>query len=350
MWKITGQGKNVELLRHGLETGLLSHAYIFTGPAHSGKMTLAINLAGALNCREADPPCGECDSCRKVEDGKHADVNVIAVDDPLNYEESEEKKQKTEIGINRIRKAQHSASLPPLEGRCRVFIINRAELLSLEAANSLLKTLEEPEKNVVFILLTANEKLLPETVVSRCQVIRLVPTPAAVIEDALINHRGVEPDRARLLASLSHGCPGWAVSAAGDDTLLQQRTEALDEIVDMIESGAEERFACAARLAADFGKSRDSVYDRLELWLDLWRDLMLVRAGSPENITNIDRLDYLAGTANNYSLEEIKNYIRSIQAAGEQLRRNANSRMALEVMMLDIPEGEKQDRSIKAAV
>jgi DNA polymerase-3 subunit delta' len=335
MWDIIGQEKSVDILKRGLETGALSHAYLFTGPAHIGKTTLALNLAMALNCVEADAPCNECDSCRKIREGKHADIQIIGLE--IN-EDSSDGRLKTEISIEQIREVQHTANMPPFEGSYKVFIIEGAERLSLEAANSLLKTLEEPEEKVAFILLTVNEKLLPETIVSRCQVIRLSPVASEVIEKALIEKYKIEPDKARVLASLSRGCPGWAVTAAGDDNLLRQRADWIEEIIEAVNSGVEERFVYAAQLAARFNRDRDLVYEKLELWLDLWRDLMLIKVGSEINVTNIDRLETLSGMSESYSLDGIKDFVKKIQTAGEQLRQNASPRMVLEVLMLDIPE------------
>ncbi|MFC2022391.1 ATP-binding protein, partial [Chloroflexota bacterium] len=313
-------------------------AYLFVGPAHVGKMTLALNLAQALNCEATEPPCGQCASCEKVGSAKHADVQIVG----LNHDgDSAESKPRVEISIDQIRQVQHSVSLPPFEGRCKVFIIDGAELLSIEAANCLLKTLEEPVGKVVFILLTTNEQLLPATVVSRCQRVELLPL--AVVEAALNRSWGVEPQKAKLLARLSRGCLGWAVSAALDEHLLQQRAERLDELLDIINADCEERFAYAAHLVARFSQDRGLVQERLDLWLGWWRDLLLVKAGSSGNITNIDRLDTLIDTARDYSLAQIKVFIDSIQAACRQLKQNASPRLVLEVLMLSIPEVERQE-------
>ena len=149
MWSVIGQTRAVSLLQRSLERGSLAHAYLFVGPAHVGKMTLALNLAQALNCAAAEPPCGQCLSCQKIASAKHADVQIVG----LNRDgDSDEPRPRAEISIDQIRQVQHSASLPPFEGRHKVFIIDGAELLSTEAANCLLKTLEEPVGKVIFLL------------------------------------------------------------------------------------------------------------------------------------------------------------------------------------------------------
>jgi DNA polymerase-3 subunit delta' len=334
MWQVVGQVRAVTLLQHSLERGMLTHAYLLVGPHHVGKMTLAINLAQALNCDAAERPCGVCSSCQKIALAKHADVQIIGLSQNGNSAESGPKK---EIGIDLVREMQHSSNLPPFEGKYKVFIIDGAEFLSIEAANCLLKTLEEPVGKVVFILLTTNDRLLPDTVVSRCQRLELAPLAADEAEAALCSNWGIEPQRARSLSRLSHGCLGWAVLAASGDELLQRRAEMLDKLYNIIGAGYEERFAYVAQLAAMFRKSRDSVQEVLDLWLEWWRDLMLVKIGCSDSITNIDSVSILVKIARDYSLSQIRSFIESIRAAGEQLRQNANSQLVLEVLMLDMP-------------
>jgi DNA polymerase-3 subunit delta' len=337
MWQVIGQTRALSLLKRSLEAGSLAHAYLFVGPAHVGKMALTVNLAQALNCEAAESPCGECPSCQRIASGKHADIQTIG----LGQGTSAEARPRAEIGIDEIRQLQHSASLPPFEGKYKVFIIDGAELLSTEAANCLLKTLEEPVGKVVFILLTTNEQLLPLTVISRCQRVELLPLAAAEIESALEKNWGVEPQKARLLSRLSHGCLGWALRAQ-DDGLLNQRADRLGELIDIIQADYEGRFAGAAQLASEFGQSRELVQEKLALWLDWWRDLMLVKVGSTDLVTNVDQVATLTEMAKAYSLAQIRNAIENIRVAGAQLRLNANPRLVLEVLMLNLPEAVRK--------
>ncbi len=343
VWQVIGQTRAVFLLQRSLEADSLAHAYFLVGPAHVGKMTLAINLAQALNCEAPEPPCGQCASCQKVASVKHADVQVIGLS---HDEDSAEAKPRVEISIEQIRQLQHSASLPPFEGRYKVFIIDGAEFLSTGAANCLLKTLEEPVGKVVFILLTTNERLLPATVVSRCQRLELLPLAVTEVAAALNKSWGVEPQKAKLLARLSRGCLGWAVSAALDESLLQQHAERLNELLNIISADCEERFAYAAQLATQFSQNRGLVQERLDLWLEWWRDLLLVKVGCDDTISNVDRLAALIETAKGYSLVQIKAFIDGIRVAGEQLKQNANPRLVLEVLMLSIPEWEGVEKGI----
>ncbi len=113
MWQVVGQARAVSLLKRNLERKAVAHAYLFVGPPHVGKMTLALNLAQALNCEAAEPPCGECLSCQKIASAKHADVQIIGL---TTDGDSVEAKSRAEISIDQIRQMQHSASLPPFEG------------------------------------------------------------------------------------------------------------------------------------------------------------------------------------------------------------------------------------------
>jgi DNA polymerase-3 subunit delta' len=125
--------------------------------------------------------------------------------------------------------------------------------------------------------------------------------------------------------------------------LLQQRDEELDRLLNVITAYCEERFAYVTQLAARFSQNRGSVYGVLELWLDYWRDLMLVKIGCRDIITNVDHLDRLVEMAEGYRLAQIRAFLESIRSAEEQLKQNASPRLVLEVLMLDIPrkEGEK---------
>ncbi len=157
--------------------------------------------------------------------------------------------------------------------------------------------------------------------VSRCQRLELRPLATSQVEAALSERWGVEPQKAELLARLSHGCLGWALSAATDDSLLQQRAQRVDKLLDIASGDYEERFDYAAQLVAQFSQSRGLVQEILDLWLDWWRDLLLVKVGCGGAITNIDRQAMLVDLARGYNLAEIRAFISSIQAAGNSLGR-----------------------------
>ncbi len=327
MWQLTGHSRAIGLLRQSLESGRLSHAYLLVGPAHVGKFTLAMNLAQAVNCESEDRPCQQCTACRRIAAAKHTDIHVV---DLLSVE-------KKEIGIRQVAEMQAAAHLPPFEGRYKVFIFDRAEMLSHEAANSLLKTLEEPPPNVLIILLTARESDLLPTIASRCQRLELRPLPAAVIRKSLIADHQVPPERADLLARLSGGCPGWAILALRDQSVLADREQRLGDFARLCEVGTGERLAYAAQLAGTFSKGREGVADILSSWLQWWRDVMLIRCGNSKWIVNTDQEEVLRRQAEKNTPRRIQAFMRGISRTARELEQNANPRLALEVLLLNMP-------------
>jgi len=334
MWQTIGQPESLALLRHSLQAGNLAHAYLFVGAAHIGKMTLALDLARVLNCQGNEPPCGKCQSCKRITDGKHADIRIISLN---SAKDSGDTKARVEISIDDIRELQHNASLPPFEGKCKVFIIDGAEYLSTEAANCLLKTIEEPPPQVIILLLTTEESRLLPTVVSRCQRLELKPLPSGEIEKMLMESYGIDNDKAGLLARLAHGCFGWALSVSTDDSYLAQRNQRLTEMFSLLTAGWEERFNYAAKLAND----RKSAEEIIKLWLVWWRDMMLTKCGCKQAVTNMDYISALEQWEEVLSLSEVRDFIDSLQKSLNQIAINANLRLVFEILMLSIPRKER---------
>jgi DNA polymerase-3 subunit delta' len=333
LWAITGHSKAVTFLERSLQKDAMAHAYLFTGLPHIGKMTLALALAQSLNCQSGVKPCGSCSQCSKIGSLSHPDVQVIGI---LSATESEDGRARTEIIIDQIRKIRHWASLPPYEGEHRVFIIDPAEMLSLEAANCLLKTLEEPLGKVLFVLLSAEPERLPETVVSRCQRIDLHPVQPVDIEETLVA-RSVEPEKARLLSFLCHGAPGLALTAAEDGAWLEKRQETLEHIIEVIHASYAERFEYASELATRFSQKKPEVRAILDQWLDVWRDIMLLQTGAGDNLINLDYKEKLISMTNSLSLVDISCFLAHLKLAQKHLRQNISPQLVLEVLMLDMP-------------
>jgi len=325
MWQVVGQDKILALLAHSLKEDNIAHAYLLVGPRHVGKRTLAINLAQALNCDDVKPPCGQCYSCRRILAGKHADVTSTGLD------------FKTEIGIDDMRRLQSLANLPPYEGKCKVFIIDEAEYLSIEAANSLLKILEEPPPKVVWLLLSAEESRLLPTVISRCQRLELKPMSPEQIQKILTHSYKIAPIKAKLLARLCHGCLGWALSALLDDNLLRQRSQSIDRLSSLLDADLKQRFTYAQELATLLSQDRRSAIEIMETWLIWWHDLMLIKGGCWEAITNVDYEVTLKEQAKELSLNEVKEFAANLCLTQEEISRNINARLALESLMLNLP-------------
>ena len=332
MLNLEGHDEVVRGFSTVLRDGNLHHAYLLVGPAHVGKLTLATQLAQAVNCLRSDvAPCGECVSCVKIAAGGHADVRVISVD----AEAAEG--PRTVIGIDAVRELIGSAHLRPYEGRCRVFIFNEADRMTTDAANALLKVLEEPPADVLLLLLSANEDAVLPTVKSRCQRVELHPLSTDRVAGVLSDKHGVAPEQADVIARLSRGCIGWAIEAAHDPSLLAGIHQRQERIVDVIDDGVEGKFAYAEELARRYQRDRAAGRDELFLWLRWLRDILLFQQDEGASIVNVNWRDTIHRQANALTPADTVRWLRLLNDTLETLDRNANARLALEVMMLEAP-------------
>jgi DNA polymerase-3 subunit delta' len=314
----------------------LAHAYLLVGPPHIGKMTLALDLASALNCGEGTPPCGSCRACQRIQQGKYPDVIVI---DKYAGRDQKDRRKATEISIDTVRELlQRGSSLPPYEGNYKVFIIDDADLMSAEAANCLLKTLEEPPQYVIILLLTSQENALLPTVVSRCQRFELKPIAVSEIENRLSKLNGLNPDKIKLLSRLSGGCLGWAITALSDESYLQSRDLRLGEFSSLLTRSWSDRLSYIQQLPSD----RNSVEDVIKLWLSWCRDVMLLKYNCEDAIINLDKINDIKLWANMLTILEIKEFISSLNRMLVNLSYNANLHLLFEVIMLDMPKKEKR--------
>jgi DNA polymerase-3 subunit delta' len=325
MWNTIGHDSAVGLLRRSLDEGRLAHAYMITGPRHLGKMALAVDLAMAVNCTGPERPCGECTQCDRVSRGLHTDVKVVGVEKGVK------------IAIDQVREMQREISLAPFEGASRVVIFDESERLSEEAANGLLKTLEEPPDRVLTLLLASDTGAMAPTLWSRCQLLELKRVSGATIVDALIRNHGVEAPLADQIARIARGRPGWAFRAASDPEILESLSSKLEELEEIVAGGIEERFAHAAGIASAFDKDRVAGRRDLDMWLDWWRDLMLVKAGTPEFMIHVSRLEIMRAAAAKLTIGQIARAIAALGETASFMERNVNSRLALEQLFLSLP-------------
>ena len=335
-WQTIGNEKATGALRRALAGARLPHALLITGPEHVGKMALAVDLASALNCTGDEKPCGECAGCSRTRRGLHTDVHVVGLQMAAGG------RSRTLIGVDQVREVQREAALAPFEGACRIIVFHGAELMSEEAANSLLKTLEEPPPGVYLLLLTPKPEALLPTVVSRCQMVDLKPLPSDVIARHLVESLGVDEDMAERTARMSGGRPGWAIRAAREPELLGAVEEKVDVVEEVVKGSMETRFEHAARLGSATDRDRESGRRELEVWLGWWRDVMLVKEGVPQHAANLSRMESLKSVAEMLTRHQITGAIQAIRRTRRLIARNVNSRLALEVMMLDLPRVRQQ--------
>ncbi|MHB8777701.1 MAG: DNA polymerase III subunit delta' [Anaerolineales bacterium] len=324
-WNLLGHEWAVNMLRQHVVRGDVRHAYLFCGPPGLGRRTLALRLAQALNCSEPlapGDPCGSCRDCKQIEAMRHPDMNVIQAE--------------TEGGIlkvEQVREVQRTLNLKPYQSKYRVVLFLRFQEANDNAANALLKTLEEAPAHAI-LLLTADtpEQLLP-TIVSRCEILRLRPLSIQAIAADLIE-RGVDEERARLLAHISSGRPGYARRLVDDMALLDTREERLNDLQTLLPAPRVEKFSYADKLAKD----KDGMRQVIKIWLSYWRDVMLRVAGAETPLINIDRnmeIEFLAGRLD---LSTARRVVGDLENALEKMDRNVNSRLLAEILLLDWPK------------
>ncbi len=337
MWQVRGHDSLVEHLDRAFRDGRAPHAYLIVGPPHVGKGTLAVNIAQRVNCTNADDaPCGSCTQCQRIASGSHADVQVIST---ASESDGASRRQ---IGISTIRELQHQTSLKPYEGSTRVYIFDGAEEMSTEAANAVLKVLEEPPDQVLFLLLTAMEDVVLPTIRSRCHRIELHPLPIAAVAEELTSSGLAGPEEAEVLARLSRGCLGWALSAAREPAVMEKRTSQVERIARLASATLEERFDYGGELATRYSRDRQDAIAELEQWLRWWRDVLLIKEGGEEHVSNIDQMDGLRLGAGQVTTQQAVRTITGIRDTIEALESNANPRLALESFMLALPAREKK--------
>jgi DNA polymerase-3 subunit delta' len=338
-WTVAGQDDAIAVLTGAVKSGRVAHAYLFAGPRHTGKTLTALQFAQLLNCTGEEPPCGRCRQCGKIASGTHPDVEIVTLgglcdDSDHNHTAADSRG----IRICQIRRLEQVISRAPFEGRYRVQILEPAELLNREAEVALLKTLEEPPPNVVMILIAEHEEQLLETVRSRARRLAFAGMTKDAIERALRTRWDVEPGRAAELARLSGGRLGWAVLALYDERMLEGREQALAKAETLASAPIAERFAYAGDLGGGYSKDRAGVQAALEMWQEWWRDVLLIAAGREDRAVHRDRLDRLRVLASGTDPAGAARALRAITEARQQLDENASPILALEVMMLDMPQ------------
>src|SRR5437588_2314959 len=237
-WNIVAQNHAIDLLRRTLAVQQVRHANLFTGPDHIGKALLVHRFAQTLLCTGGpDPqvapeaPCNACLSCRKVLHGNHPDLHVIARPPDKQF-----------IVIEQIRSLQSDSARKTMEGRRNVFIIQGAHEMNLQAANCLLKTLEEPEPDVVLLLTAPDPGLLLPTILSRVQQVPMHLLTTTQIQSALEQRWQVESEEAALIAALAAGRMGWAVQAVEDEDMLAERQAQLETLTELPSLSKVKRF------------------------------------------------------------------------------------------------------------
>lgn len=350
---IKGQDKAVGFLKGALESGRIAHAYIFFGPEGVGKRLTAMNFAKALNCSRQgyvqlegtkvfvgnlgsrqgyvqpegtqifvenlggfqDSPCGQCISCKKIDTGNHPDFRLITPE-----------KEGASIKIDAVRSLTKDISLKPYEAKKKVYIIDDASSMKHEAQNALLKTLEEPVSESVLILLTADISRLFSTIRSRAQEVKFFPLAMEEVKDILVNVYKIDALRAHILAHISSGTLGGALRYNKEE-LFSKRSKLIDAVV-------KRQF-----FDWDFdGLSRVELKTYLDIMLTWYRDILIAKTGARDEsvFVNIDKKEAILNEAARTDYGRIDNIIKQIISTGIFLDENANPKLAMSVLGLNI--------------
>ena len=318
-----GNRKIIERLRGKLRQGRFPHGLIFSGPEGVGKHTCALMIAKTLNCLKAPGAdfCGECTGCRKIDSGTHPDVMTISVED-----------EATQIKIAQVRQVLGMLDLQPLEGRNKVFIVDPADRLNAEAANALLKGLEEPPENSFFILVTVNVHELLLTVRSRSQVYNFTPL---TLED--VRRHGISDE---LIVRWSQGSIGRARSL--DVARIKSERELLLDFLETSLTAGEEQFQDLLSVSADLGRAKQDFEDRMAILAVLIADALYLKEGLADKIVNVDirdRLSKIAGGASADRLVRMGEFLRFIESS---LKNHVNKQMLAEMLALAGNESASQ--------
>lgn len=317
LWvSIIGQDPAVTLLQRAVASDRVAHAYAFVGPMGVGRRLTALAFAQACLCPQGG--CGRCSACRRVAAGQHPDCQVVTPTPP-----KDNPRGAPTLRIEQVREVEHWAALAPLEAARKIFILDDADRMTLPAAQALLKTLEEPPPRTLLILVVANPRALPATVLSRCQRVRFRPLPEACLS-ALLEAQGADPEEARLRARLSQGQVGLALVAELGEVQARRAT-ALD-------LAAAPRARLAVRLdEAGVERDRGLAAAYLQIYWLWYRDaLCLAAGGDPALLVNADRQEDLAALAHRTSVAALADALRHIKQAWLALEGNTSPRLALE--------------------
>lgn len=321
---LIGQEKAKKLLIRSHGNTRLGHAFLFRGPAGVGKKRAALTFASYINCLSPinHDSCGQCKSCLKFKSGNHPDLHIIEPDGAA-------------IKINQIRALKQTLAFPPFEARYRVVILTETSTMRREAANSLLKTLEEPPENTILIMTAdAAGEILP-TIESRCQEIPFFALPYDKVSERLCDLADISKETASTIAAVAEGSIGRAQLLLETD-LLALRSEIITTLIRLQPDSPEsvEQVFKIAENAANLKENLPPLLNLLRIWV---RDLILYYTNSPNNlIVNRDLLPTFSAAKKRWNLDELFDKLQRIKMAEKHLLRNCNKGHVCEMLFFDL--------------
>ena len=350
--EILGQEHIVRILKHQIESGEVSHAYLFCGTRGTGKTTTARILAKGVNCLNEDPkkrPCGVCENCKAIKDGTFMDV--IEIDAASNN------------GVENIRELRESVKYPPAVGRKKVYIIDEVHMLSPGAFNALLKTLEEPPENVMFILATTEPQKLPATILSRCLRLDFKRVPQKLLMEGMrriCEEKGVTLTESalKLLANCADGSVRDGLSVLDQVLASGQKEIDREAVLEYIGAAGEDFFIelteqvslrkvpeallLVDRALADGKDVRGLMKD----WMAHYRNLMITKViRDPEDMLNMaaENLARIEEQSRHITMDEIRDAILRLSRTINEARWSTQPRILLELAIISIASGESAE-------
>jgi DNA polymerase III subunit delta' len=330
---LIGNERIKKLLQRAVAEGRIGQSLLMAGPRGVGKYQFAVALAQALNCghvTEGDA-CAKCVTCLKIERGEFGDVRTVIRESKDPGVKKDSKSQF--IRIEQTRSMSEQAQFRPYEGRRRVFIIDDAEWLRHEAANSILKTLEEPPSTSLIVLVTPKPYVLLETIRSRCQMLSFAPLNPSEIEGHLQMKERMPADEARLRARLAQGSIGRAL-----EINLDEYRETRNTMFELIETLGVSREITKLLSASEYlGRKleKEEFENHLDTLMVLLADLFHLKLNASEaSLTNADIAERLKLVADKLILDQITGWVDRIEEILLALARNVNRQLAMDAMLI----------------
>lgn len=327
--EIWGNAALVEHLRTAAAGGRVSHAYLFIGGAGAGKRLIANTFAKALQCEGAGArPCGTCASCAVFDSGNHPDVIYVRT-------------EKKSIGVDEIREqVLETAGLKPYRFACKIYIIENADTMTVQAQNALLKTLEEPPVYARFLLLAERAEAFLPTILSRVVTLKLRPLPEREIAAYLREKAHIPAGQAESYAAYAQGRIGRALELLQDEEFRHMRQDILQKL-EALPGMAEADVLWIAKELEGY-KNDLRFLDIMELW---YRDLLAAKCLREERfLIEKEQRDIIFRAAKEPP-ERLARHAQAIHRARKELAQNANFRLAMEAMLMELKETGTDDRS-----
>lgn len=322
---IIGQEQIKEHMQNALSANKISHAYIINGEKSSGKEFIAKVFAMALQCERAiEEPCQECRSCKQALSDNQPDIIKVTHEKPNT------------ISVDDIREQINGdVGIKPYSSPYKIYIMNEAEKMTVQAQNAILKTLEEPPEYAVILLLTTNVNSLLPTILSRCVVLNMKPVPDDKVRRYLMEEMQVPDYKAEVCVAFARGNVGKARILASSEEFDNIKTETMSLLKYIQDMELHEIIAAIKKM----GEYKLEVNDYLDIMAIWYRDVLLFKATKDVNhLVFRDEIQEIRKVARRSSYEGIESIMESLEKAKNRLNANVNFELTMELLMLDIKE------------